>query len=259
MKETENLKNFWDSMAERFSEYEIPGISDNCFLRNLYMNGILDTKGSALDIGCGGGKYTLAIAPYFDKVIGTDISDRMIAAAEEKRKAGEIENVAFTCVAWDETDIEKEGWKNKFDFVFAHMTPAVGSREAVEKLRAVSKNNCAVTKSVYRKSTVADRINSICSYDEQYGKDDILELFKMLWADGIMPKVFYEKETWNDISPTEKAVDRYIKRMSVKRELSAEEKDEIANYLESVSVNGMVTEATDAIVCTVYWSENKER
>lgn len=72
-KELSNLKDFWDSMAERFKDFEIPTPYNDIFMKNLNLKGILENGGKALDIGCGGGKYSFAMAPYFEKVIGTDI------------------------------------------------------------------------------------------------------------------------------------------------------------------------------------------
>ena len=46
--------------------------------------------------------------------------------------------------------------------------------------------------------------------------------------------------------------------MSVKRELTQREIEEIKAYFTDISENGTVTETTDAVLCTVYWKENKE-
>lgn len=55
----------------------------------------------AIDIGCATGRTTFSVAPYFDKVIGYDISPEMIKVAAEKRSNTGVANVEFK-----ETDIE---------------------------------------------------------------------------------------------------------------------------------------------------------
>jgi SAM-dependent methyltransferase len=40
-------------------------------------------RGSALDFGCGVGRLTQALAPYFNRVVGVDVSPRMLALAAE--------------------------------------------------------------------------------------------------------------------------------------------------------------------------------
>ena len=57
---------------------------------------------------------------------------------------------------------------------------------------------------------------------------------------------------------TEKVTESYIKRMSVKKQISDEAKTGIQNYFNSISKDGIVNEKTDVIICTVYWKENKE-
>ena len=106
---------------------------------------------------------------------------------------------------------------------------------------------------------IADTVNKICgNKSNSYGDKEMLELFDMLWKEGIMPEVFYEKERWENVIPLNKAADSYIKRMSVKRELTQKEIEKIKAYFTDISESGIVTEITDAVLCTVYWKENKE-
>lgn len=79
----------------------------------------------------------------------------------------------------------------------------------------------------------------------------------ILWADGITPMTYYEKEIWKNEMSVQSASDSYIKRMSVKKELSESEKNDISRYFASIAKDGMITEITDVILCNVYWRENK--
>lgn len=45
----------------------------------------------ALDIGCGSGQSTIALAPYFKKVIGCDVSETQINCAKKERSADNVE------------------------------------------------------------------------------------------------------------------------------------------------------------------------
>ncbi|KAG8184581.1 hypothetical protein JTE90_005196 [Oedothorax gibbosus] len=46
--------------------------------------------GSALDVGCGGGQSTLALAPHFARVTGIDVSEAQIRCAQEQRPAPNV-------------------------------------------------------------------------------------------------------------------------------------------------------------------------
>ena len=48
-------------------------------------------KGLALDVGCGTGQNTRILSPYFDKVVGLDVSETQIKIANEDP----MENVEF--------------------------------------------------------------------------------------------------------------------------------------------------------------------
>ena len=49
----------------------------------------VDARSSALDFGCGIGRLTEALTQYFDLVVGVDISDEMVARAQELSRAGD--------------------------------------------------------------------------------------------------------------------------------------------------------------------------
>ena len=56
--------------------------------------GVLSTDRSALDLGCGIGRFSAALAPRLREVQGIDISSRMIAAA--RRRCAHLPNVRFS-------------------------------------------------------------------------------------------------------------------------------------------------------------------
>ncbi|MFI6762420.1 class I SAM-dependent methyltransferase [Micromonospora sp. NPDC050417] len=55
----------------------------------------LDGRGRLLDVGCGPGTVTLALAPFFSEAIGLDPDRDMLAEAERQAKRGEVTNVRW--------------------------------------------------------------------------------------------------------------------------------------------------------------------
>ncbi len=51
--------------------------------------GVVQQRRRALDFGCGHGRLTQALAPYFEAVVGVDIAESMLAAARLANKHGE--------------------------------------------------------------------------------------------------------------------------------------------------------------------------
>lgn len=81
-------------------------------------------QGSALDFGCGVGRLSQALAEHFDRVVGVDLSEEMLAQARAHNRHGE--RVAY--VHNPRPDLRVLG-DARFDFVYSiltlqHMDPA---------------------------------------------------------------------------------------------------------------------------------------
>ncbi len=55
----------------------------------------LPLGGTIVEVGCGLGRMSFALAPHFQRVIGIDISVEMIRRAEQRRIRSRIDNVEF--------------------------------------------------------------------------------------------------------------------------------------------------------------------
>ncbi len=69
----------WESEREGFyasGEAEFAGVRER-----LEVDGVVLSRGSAIDFGCGVGRLTCAMAGHFDRVTGIDHSERMVALA----------------------------------------------------------------------------------------------------------------------------------------------------------------------------------
>lgn len=73
----------------------------------------------ALDVGCADGRFTLSIAPYFQRMVAIDLSSGMLNAARKLQKKEGIENVSF-----EEQDAGKTIYENStFDIVYSRRGP----------------------------------------------------------------------------------------------------------------------------------------
>ncbi len=101
-------------------------------------------RGRALDFGCGVGRVTQALAPYFDKVDGVDIAPSMIRLANQHNHHGERcqyhENTSPDLVLFD---------ANIFDFLYSrivlmHLPPRLTKRHIAEFSRILRPGGVAV-------------------------------------------------------------------------------------------------------------------
>jgi SAM-dependent methyltransferase len=73
-------------------------------------------RGRALDLGCGLGRITRALAKRFEEVVAIDVSTEMVRRAEELHPADELPNVRFLVTDGLHVPLEAES----VDFVFSY-------------------------------------------------------------------------------------------------------------------------------------------
>ena len=85
------------------------------------------TFGTVLDVGCGPGNATRDLAQYFQKAVGVDPGEQMIASAKEV-SAG-YDNVEFAVCTAEEIESIKEMVPNGVDVITAAMAVGNTSRQ----------------------------------------------------------------------------------------------------------------------------------
>ncbi|KNZ41121.1 class I SAM-dependent methyltransferase [Acetobacterium bakii] len=245
----------WDSMAEQFGDFEIPTIEDSFLMQLIAEKNLINKDGSVLDVGCGAGKFSFALADECKHVTGLDLSPKMIEKATEKKTELEKENVDFFVNDWHASDLESLGYKGKFDLVIANMTPAVRNTQTFLKLNEASRGYCVLTKPIKRVDPVSDAIREMLGIGEKKETADmeVLYALEILWLQGMLPEIHYEEQVWDMKKPIEAAYKLYANRMKSYRELTPEEENKIRDYLVSISVDGLVEEKVDTTITTICW------
>ena len=110
----------------------------------LSKNQIKLNKGKALDFGCGMGRLTQALTPYFKKVYGVDISPSMIELSKKNNKYPK--KCEFIL---NETDNLTIFEKNSFDFIYTvlvlqHMEPKFFLKYIKEFLHILKPNGILI-------------------------------------------------------------------------------------------------------------------
>lgn len=248
--------DMWDCMAKRFGSHDPATFEDNKFLQLLKSEGMLSEDVTALDVGCGTGKYAFAIAPEVAEIEAIDLSEKMLDIARAKQSDGDVANIRFEQANWHELDLDELGWRNKFDLVFAHMTPAVQSAATFEKLGEASKKWCVYTRAVRRTDSVSDEVKRMLGLEggTESAEDEMLDAFNLLWLQGYLPMLSYEKRRWETNQTLEDSLGMYLNRMNSYRSLSAEEEAMVTDYLESLLDDGRIHEEVNSTIATIYWN-----
>lgn len=121
--------DLWSSEVRWYETQPTADWNKDGFLLALDKMAVLTSQTTLLDVGCGAGVYTAAVAKRVNRVVGVDLSPAMLAASRERACRDGIENLTLIEADWHMFDIERLGWRAAFDVVMARMTPAV-SRDA---------------------------------------------------------------------------------------------------------------------------------
>lgn len=249
-------QRIWDRAAQSYGAHPIPTFEDNYFLQYMEQTIPLTQNLTTLDIGCGSGVYSMALAPRVGQAVGVDISPKMIEYANARSKELELDNAKFHCVDWSVADIDKLGFRGAFDVVFAHMTPAIADFNTFDKMNACSRNLCLMEKPTRRKNMVQDAVFHLIGLDrseEQY-HGGVLQAFSYLWYKGYCPKFYYHDVVWNDEKTVDDMVAWCADRAKLHKELTAAEEETIRAYVAQQAVDGLVHEITTTTKVTMIWS-----
>lgn len=252
----ETQRVIWDGVAEDFCAKDIPSFDSNSFLKLVAEKAPLNDTMTALDVGCGSGIYSFAMAPLMKAVVGTDISPKMIEFAKQQAKSLTLTNTKFNCCDWALADIDALGFRTAFDLVFAHLTPAICDFSTLDKMNSCSKRFCFIEKPTRRRDKIQSGVFELLELSdfEKKSDDDIVNLFDYLWSSGYCPELFYRIEQWQIRRPIEKAVQWHTNRARLKKTLSPAEEAAVGEYLQNIAVDGMVHEESSTTIVSAFWT-----
>ena len=247
----------WDSQAQSQCYHQIPSFDNNQFLMLMESKGMLNQSYDVLDIGCGAGVYSIAIADRVRTVTGVDISPKMIEYGKNKALELNLDNVNLFQADWKGLSLEDDGYDSHFDLVFAHMTPAVSCALTLEKMNAASKHYCILCKPTRRNDPVYFEVERLMGIENTGSTFDetIINTFSMLWQLGYSPEIAYENQVWNTNRTYEEACQFYISRAKQIKVLNDSDIDKAKDYLKSIEKNGRISECINTVITTISWEK----
>lgn len=254
-KDKEATISLWDSVAGDYDQNDLPKTEDNFALKIINDMKMISSDSTVLDVGCGAGRYTMYFANITKTASGTDISSNMINYAENRAKKHKIENIDFNIGDWHSMNLDDLNWKKSFDLVFSHMTPAIQSLETFEKFIEASRGWCVMCKPTRRKDSISDKLREICGINNNNTNFDreLLFAFDYLWIKGYLPKIEYDKQVWNIEKTIEEAKKHYVNFIKASNKINEKHEKDIRDYLDSISINGIVKEEIQTTVTMLYW------
>lgn len=241
----------WDSVAEDYVYDSSINFEDDEFLRYLDKRICLTKDMKCLDVGCGAGAYSIALAGRTGCAVGVDFSPKMIACAREYAKENKIENVEFLERNW--YDCDGAEFCGKYDLVFAHTTPAVADYGTLIKMIEASKKYCYLCRPARRDDRIFGQLKKLAGISETENDDSVAYMFDTIWGLGFNPEVHYEETVWRSEKKTEAAITWFLGRLRGMCSVNEALEKEIVEYLKSVSQDGIIREETHTTLVSMFW------
>lgn len=241
----------WDALASNFSKYAVPSARSDKFMA-LIDGTYKGRRQYALDVGCGAGQYSIALAARFRHVYGTDISEAMIDCARglaSKKKC----DITYEIGDWASLPEGNPILSRKYDIVIGHMTPAINSAETLEKMISVCRGMCYLAKPTRRKDAIADGFAEAAGLEPRDNNDLIPNILSLLWYLGYNPCTQYWSNHWGmERNPTE-LKNYFLRIMNSGKPLGPDADRRADEYLESITVDGTIKEDADVLITNIYW------
>ncbi|WII09314.1 class I SAM-dependent methyltransferase [Methanomassiliicoccales archaeon LGM-DZ1] len=241
----------WDARAGLF-DTPVPGPEDPFVALVLGKSRPDPSFSTLLDIGCGTGTYSLAMASRFRSVLGLDISPAMIGRARRKAEERGASNAEFRVSDWSAADAGRIG---RHSVVIAHMTPAISSPETFAKMEAVSGGWCFYSGYISRGNPVWDEVYRITGIPGALTESDrLLYAVDILWKAGMRPRIEYIREHRSRMLSEEEALSVYLDGARAFADISPIQEREIADAVRSRLEDGRLRDESDPVIGTVYWN-----
>lgn len=250
----------WDQRAEAWKrEQNQKGDSRvDGVLNYLEEQGMLQCEFDVVDIGCGPGRFVAEFAKRVHRVVGLDISEKMVAHGMEHIQSEGLTNVVLRTCDFQTLDLEQEGYRRAFDLVFSSLTPAIHGMNGLMKSMEMSRGWCCnIThlngRNLLREQIVQDLFGRtpLCQWTGRW----FYSLFNVLFLLGYHPETSYEnrrKEIW--IHPDEEYAEFMMEHMLPAEEMTKENAERILNWLKKhQNEDGLVREISDSAYGRILW------
>ena len=246
----------WNMLAPTFNAFEIPKIGEDDCLTLINDLKLITKDSSVMDVGCGAGRYAIAFAQMCRNVIGTDLSPQMIDYAQKRADSMGLSHISFICEDWDAISIQERKYQNQFDFVFAHMTPAIHNTETLVKLQACSKKWCMLVRHIHMETPLLIAAKQMLNLSNQKTADSYAadQIFHDLWKQGKRPQMTYFKQKRDMQRPIDVELTLLFEDVEKLTPLTPEVKEQLTHLAAAYTKDGMVHQTYEAPIFAMYWN-----
>ena len=224
----------------------------------LEQRGILCPDCDVVDIGCGPGRFAAAFARKANRVVGLDLSEKMVEHGMEYIREEGLTNAALHTCDFQTLDIDKAGYRGAFDLVFASMTPAIHGMNGLIKSMEMSRGWCCNVTHLGGGNSLRTQI-----LKEVFGRPAprqwtgrwFYSLFNVLYLMGYQPETSYDthrRERW--VEPDDDFVRSMMDYILPMEEQTGDNAVRIQTWLQKHRTeDGLVREVAEVTYGRILW------
>ena len=144
--------------------------------------------------------------------------------------------------------VKELGANGKYHYTAGGATESTGYQERLKKIFKECVTSYTTAQNIIVIKTLPGLADAACST-----LDSMTYMFDYLIQMGYSPKLFYEKTDYSFVQRLEDSYPYYLDAICTHKDLCADEKKQIKDYIASVAVDGTVTERMNPTIVTIYW------
>ena len=231
-----NNKAIWERKAQTFPRF-LNEADDTIEILDFWRTNGADFRGkSAIDIGCGNGRFAFHLAKEAKSVLAVDISQKMLENLEADAKTLGLNNITTIQSAWEDFNVNQT-----FEIALASLTPALNNEAGFTKaMNLFSEYFCYVGWGKYRQCDFIDEILRIhgAKLELPVGLPNVLEWLKARGVENIA--YFYMPQRFtHSFDSAEKAIESV--EWNIEAHSIAVDRQKVREYVEKYAKNGKIS------------------
>ena len=218
--------------------------------QTLLARGLIASGESALDIGSGTGGFTHAFASHGLRVTALEMDERSLRVCEAQAEQLSLPPIQYQNEMW-ETFRPKE----KFDFVFTSMCPAICNYEELLRMESYANRACgiiAVTHGSY--DLHRKRLMELFHVRPQGGMTtEALWYYEALYLEGRQPDVQSFSRMFAYETPLDEAIERNERYFEIFGIPARESRGILSEYFAPIAKDGLVQDETLLNTALLSW------
>jgi len=229
-------------------------LEQDVFFEQLLLRKALKDTDHVIDIGAGGGRYTLQFAKICEQITALDSCANNLDLIRLRAQRMGLTNIAYRNSFWETYQSEQ-----MYDVSFCSMCPAICSMEDILRMEKMTKRMCClITIANGSYDTHRMRMLKELKIRPDGTLTETIHYYNTLYLMGRQPSVFTHEIHQERDETEEEIMERYPVYFSIFGVSEDDAKRYLSDYLRKHAVNGVLHEKSRYRLAMISWKPEKK-